>query len=83
MMDEWSHFANALQVPPAAVKKLQRDLLLDKIAYADIENELLTNWRSRKGDLATIGNLLNILMENFAWKEVEGTFNKFYISINL
>lgn len=72
MMDEWSHFANVLQLPPALVKKLQRDLLLDKIVIADILDELLINWRSSKGNMATVGNLLNIVIDNFAWKEVEG-----------
>lgn len=72
MMDKWSHFAVALQLSPVVVDKLRRDLLLEKTTYVDIVNQLLINWRSSKSNMATIGNLLDIVVENFAWNEVEG-----------
>lgn len=72
MIDKWTRFADALQLPYAFVKQLHKKLTLDQIEYHDIVNELLYNWLSLTGENATVGNLINIVKENFDWELVIG-----------
>lgn len=69
MQAEWRDLANELEVDSETISKLSQDVLLDKLTFSDIPKLILQDWRMRKGNEATLANLIESL-DRIGWLQV-------------
>lgn len=69
----WTSLAWQLEIPPHSVAKLRKEIHLRKFTHTDIVIEILTHWRMRNGNRATLGALYNLFPPDAI--KIKGTKN--------
>lgn len=64
LLQDWVVFAEILEAPSHRITSLRKQRNLSILTYHELLRELLLDWSSRLGKVATISLLVNLLKEN-------------------